>query len=89
MAEQLEQLDEEECVWVRRQWNDYRIGAFRLADVSGLHWSNVSGGVHALAPREFLHGYVSCQDILYGELAHSCQHGRGPHWNQNLHREKR
>jgi len=31
------------------------------------------------APREFIHGYVFCDDMVAGELAHSCRHGNGPH----------
>jgi hypothetical protein len=27
----------------------------------------------------FLHAYVWCDKMIGGELAHSCQHGAGPH----------
>jgi len=64
---------------VRRQWNDWRQARYRLEDISGLHWTDVSGGVNASAPQPFVHGYVWCDGMIDGELAHSCQHGRGPH----------
>src|SRR3954468_17648415 len=32
-------------VWVRRQFDDHRHAAYRIADVRGWHWSNISGGV--------------------------------------------
>jgi hypothetical protein len=35
-------------------------------------------GVNAPAPQYFVHTYVWCDDYE-GELAHSCQHGKGPH----------
>ena len=63
---------------IRRQWNDYREAAVQLDAIGGLHWSRMSGGVHSLAPQAFIHGYVSC-DNIEGEIAHSCQHGSGPH----------
>lgn len=66
-------------VWVRRQWNDGREAAYRIGDVSGWHWSNVSGGVQAKANRSYLHAYVLCDGMIEGELAHSGQHGKCPH----------
>jgi hypothetical protein len=71
--------DDTEFVLVRRQWNDRRVAKFRVEDIGDLHWSRLSGGVRSRAPREFLHGYVLCCDMLDGELSHSCRHGRGPH----------
>jgi hypothetical protein len=67
-------------VSVRRQWNDYREAEYHLPKVHGLHWSNVIGGVNAVAPRAFLHGYVWCDGMISGELSHSCLHGSGPHY---------
>jgi hypothetical protein len=70
---------EDPVVGERRQWNDYRTATYHLSDIGDVHWSQVSGGVRASAPRPFLHGYVQCDAMIEGELAHSCQHGRGPH----------
>ncbi len=69
----------DQTVSVRRQWNDWRDAEYRLSDISGLHWSRISGGVNAPAPQPFIHGYVLCDQMLGGELAHSCRHGSGPH----------
>jgi hypothetical protein len=66
-------------VWVRRQWNDWRHAAYRMADLDGLHWSNMSGGIQQRANRDYLHAYVWCDGMIAGELAHSCRHGQGPH----------
>ena len=33
----------------------------------------------AKAPRDFLHADVWCDGMIAGALAHSCQHGKGPH----------
>ncbi len=63
---------------VRRQWNDYRVGQVNLADVGGLHWTSISGGVQSVCPQPFIHGYVSCA-LVEGDIPHSCRHGSGPH----------
>src|SRR5207247_4406995 len=69
----------EQLVTVRRQWNDHRLATYHLDDVDDPHWSEMSGGIAAPAPRPFLHGYVWCDGMVNGELAHSCAHGAGPH----------
>lgn len=66
-------------VWVRRQFDDHRHAAYRLADVGGWHWSDISGGVQHRANRQYLHGYVWCDGMIAGELAHTCRHGPPPH----------
>lgn len=71
--------ENEPTVVVRRQWNDYRKATYRLADISDLHWDRYSGGVFAYAPQPFIHGYVQCDAMLSGELAHSGTHGSCPH----------
>src|SRR5882762_586050 len=65
-------------VWVRRQFDDHRHAAYRLGDVSGWHWSDISGGVQHRANRYYLHAYVMCNGMIAGELAHRCQHGPPP-----------
>ena len=66
-------------VWVRRQFDDHRHAAYRLAEVSGWHWSNISGGINHQANRYYLHAYVMCDGMIAGELAHRCIHGPPPH----------
>jgi hypothetical protein len=66
-------------VKVRRQYNDFQIATYRLENLEGLHWSDVSGGVQARANRAYLSGYVWCDGAIDGAVAHSCAHGEGPH----------
>jgi hypothetical protein len=66
-------------VRVRRQWNDAGVATYRFEDFSGLHMSDVSGGLGVRANRPYVCGYVACDAALAGRLAHSCAHGRGPH----------
>jgi hypothetical protein len=68
-----------QLVTVRRQWNDWRKAVYRFHAIENVHWSDVSGGVNAHANREYLHGYVWCDKMVSGDLAHSCMHGKVPH----------
>lgn len=74
---------DEPMVWVRRQWNGWDGARCRLAELEHPHWSQSSGGaVYGFArrsPRPMVHGYVWCDAMLEGELAHSCEHGPAPH----------
>lgn len=72
-------MGEQAVVKVRRHWNDWRIATYHLADLGGVHWDTMSGGVQSTAPQPFLHGYVVCAQMLDGELAHSGAHGPCPH----------
>jgi hypothetical protein len=66
-------------VWVRRQFSHRWHAAYRLADVSRWHWSNISGGMQHRANRYYLHAYVWCNGMIAGKLAHTCTHGPPPH----------
>ena len=68
-----------ELVYVRRQPNDHRTAAYRVEDVDVKGFDTVTGGVRLALPRPVLCGYVWCNKMVEGELAHSCQHGSGPH----------
>jgi hypothetical protein len=68
-----------DVITVRRQWSDWRMAKYRRADISDLHWTDVSGGVKVPLPHQFVHGYVLCNAMISGELAHSCSHGPPPH----------
>jgi hypothetical protein len=65
-------------VWVRRQWNSWKSAAYRLSQIEGLRWDDVSGGAMAKAPRRFLHGYVWCNQMIEGELEEMWRH-----WESN------
>jgi hypothetical protein len=68
---------------VRRQWNGTDGAVYRLADVTGFHWSRTSGGsvtgFGRVSPRPMVHAYVWCDGELSGWLAHSGAHGPCPH----------
>jgi hypothetical protein len=72
--------EEPTLVRVRRDWNDARREAlFRLDQLRDFHWTDTAGGTGRKAPVQLLHAYVWCSDMISGDLAHSCEHGPGPH----------
>ena len=66
-------------VRVRRHWNCRRIGDVRLGDIDDLHWARTSGGTGHRSPFVMMYGYVLCDRLVAGTLAHSCVHGEGAH----------
>jgi hypothetical protein len=72
--------EEGPLVRVRRDWDDaQREAEFRLDQLRDFHWTDTAGGTGRRAPTELLHAYVWCSDMRSGDLAHSCEHGPGPH----------
>ena len=65
-------------VWVRRDWNDHRVGAISWSDLRDPRWDRISGGEQNHTPQPFIHAYVWC-DRVKGDIAHSCIHGPPPH----------
>jgi hypothetical protein len=73
---------EDRVVTIRRQWNSYDRGTVRLADLTGLHWSDVAGSrtnLRGRSPRPMVQGYVWCDAVAGLDYSHSCLHGEGPH----------
>lgn len=70
----------QDLLYVRRQWNDtQRVASVPLDCLEKPHWTDISSGVGARAPQEFIHGYIMCDEIVEGGVAHSCKHGPAPH----------
>jgi hypothetical protein len=68
-------------VKVRRAWNDtLHTAKVRLDAVGLIHWEIVSPET-AYIPLQFIHGYVLCDQLLSGELRHSCdsEQDEAPH----------
>lgn len=72
------QPDHSVLVRVRRQPSDWRIAAYDIRSVSRLRWDNIGGGIQR-GSAVHVYGYVLCNEMVGGELAHSCRHGPPPH----------
>ena len=70
---------ETELVSVRRQWNSWEIAQVNVGEVNNPLWDLVSGGVKETSPEAFIYGYIWCDAIVSGSVAHSCLHGTAPH----------
>jgi len=68
-----------ELISVRRQWNSWEIAQVYVSDVSNPLWDLTSGGVKEYSPEALIFGYIWCDAILSGSIAHSCLHGTAPH----------
>ena len=72
-------VSDTELVSVRRNWNSWEVAHVYLGEVSNPLWDLESGGVRASAPEALIYGYVWCDAIVSGSIAHSCLHGTAPH----------
>ncbi len=66
-------------IYVRRQPNDYKIGKIKFEDVTDLDWGMTTGGIKVQTNQYYIFGYIYCNQVLEGEIAHSCMHGPAPH----------
>jgi hypothetical protein len=67
-----------ELVQVRRQPGDWRLAAYRLSDIARLRWDFVGGGIRRKS-QWHVYGFVMCNGMVHGRIAHSCAHGPPPH----------
>jgi len=65
-------------VKARRQPGDYRLATYPLERVYRMRWDNVGGGIQQRSAMH-VYGYVLCNELIGGKLAHSCRHGQPPH----------
>lgn len=68
-----------ELVSVRRKWDSWEVAEVYVSEVDNPMWDLESGGVKETAPEALIFGYVYCDAIVSGSLAHSCLHGTAPH----------
>ena len=55
-------------------WKHGESATTRFANLHDVHWHQPPGAPHAL-----VHGYVSCADILSGNIPHECDPITAPH----------
>lgn len=65
---------------IRRQPSDPKMGKTLFEYLQDVRWQNTSGGVHAKSGQDLLYGYIYCNQIIEGEIGHSCEHGEAPHY---------
>jgi hypothetical protein len=65
---------DELIVRVHREWDGWRSAQVRFGDLHEVHWFQPAGAPHSL-----IHAFVSCADLLMGDLAHDCDSRSAPH----------
>jgi hypothetical protein len=63
---------------VRRGPADRRRADYRLSDISRMKWGYISGGLQHRS-QWHVYGFVMCDAMISGKVAHSCKHGPAPH----------
>jgi hypothetical protein len=66
--------DDDFGISVTADWNDWRSANARLGDLRDVHWHQPQG-----APQAMIHAYLSCADIVGGDLPHHCDRVSAPH----------
>ena len=66
--------EDENLIRVQCDWDGWRTGEVRLGDLQNVHWFQPSR-----APRPLVHCYISCADIVTGDLPHDCSLTEAPH----------
>jgi hypothetical protein len=56
-----------QAVVVQQDWKGWRKAMVPLSALRDVHWLQPAG-----APQPLIHGYISCRDILSGEVTHEC-----------------
>jgi hypothetical protein len=59
---------------VQSEWNGWRTAEVRLQDLQIVHWFQPSQAPHSL-----LHGYISCTNLVSGDIPHDCDRASAPH----------
>jgi hypothetical protein len=65
---------DEILIRVHSNWKGWRNAEVRLADLREVCWFQPKG-----APQAIVHGYISCSNIVTGEVPHDCDRRSAPH----------
>jgi len=61
-------------VVVQRDWNGWHTASARLGDLEQVHWRQPAG-----AARPLIHAFVTCSNLLRGDVPHECSAASAPH----------
>lgn len=68
------QAHDEVVICVQSEWNGWRTAEVRLRDLHSVHWLQPRH-----APQPLVHGYISCTNIVTGDVPHDCDRTSAPH----------
>jgi hypothetical protein len=67
-------MRDDSLVAVRGRWDEWRTAQVSMSQLHDLFWMQPSG-----TARPILHAYVSCDDVVTGEIPHRCGDGTARH----------
>jgi hypothetical protein len=59
---------------VHSEWNGWRTAEVRSGDLREVYWIRPNR-----APQAIVHGYISCSNIVTGDIPHDCDRRSAPH----------
>jgi hypothetical protein len=59
---------------VHSEWNGWRNAEVRLGDLGEVYWIRPNR-----APQAIVHGYISCSNIVTGDIPHDCDRRSASH----------
>src|SRR6266705_3219755 len=65
---------DELLIRVQSEWNGWRSAEIRSRDLQSVHWFQPDE-----APHPLLHAYVSCTNLVSGDIPHDCDRTPPPH----------
>ena len=70
---------QDEIIWVKRSPTDWESAKYPFEALENPCWGDYAGGLQVPLPYPFIQGYVWCNGMVEGEVAHSGSHGPCPH----------
>jgi hypothetical protein len=64
----------DEIIRVYRSWDGWQNAEVRVGHIKRVHWLQPDR-----APHHLLHGFVSCADLISGQIPHECDGASAPH----------
>jgi hypothetical protein len=68
------QADDGTLIRVRDGWDGWHGAEVRLGDLRSVHWFQPER-----APHPLVHAYISCTNVVTGEIPHNCDPRSAPH----------
>jgi hypothetical protein len=67
-------VHDDKLIRVQSEWDGWRNAEVRFGDLRSVHWLQPTRAPHAL-----VHGYISCSNIVTGDIPHDCDRMSAPH----------
>ncbi len=73
-------IPDEELIVVSRQKLDHKYASVKFKNLDRFRWDTTSGGAKVFTGTVGLYAYMTCTDVVKGEIGHSGIHTKCPHY---------